>query len=72
MKRKRKCLEETLAIRLVLEDRLTTVPAIHHVANRPGKFHPHFAPHEGRVASSIPYINIKNPFMNHTLPVGAA
>jgi hypothetical protein len=42
--------DEALAIRIVQENRLTTVAAVHDVVNRPRILDSQLARHEGRVA----------------------
>ena len=53
-------LDETLAIRVILEDRLAPVAAIHDVVNRAGILDSEFASHAGRMAIAALCVNIKN------------
>jgi hypothetical protein len=54
-------LDEALPIRLVLEDRLAVVAAIHDAVDRTGILDSHLARHDARVTRAALVVNIKTP-----------
>ncbi len=63
-------LDEALAIRIVLEDRLPPVPAIHDVIDRAGIFDSQLAGHAGKVPRAQLWVNIKNRPRQATFQTG--